>query len=173
MPVIDFHVHVTQIEEYKDWFLDWARSLHGMDIVSQIRETTASPEALLRFLDSEGVDYAVVLAENNPMVTGVCPNERVATFCKASDRLIPFASINPYITFDAPTELERCVTELGFRGLKLYPTYQHFFPNDSRLFPLYERAQGLGIPVIFHTGSSVFPNSLLKYGDPLTLDEVA
>ncbi len=173
MPIIDFHLHITQIEEYNEWFLNWVRELHGEGIVPHLQKTLASPESLLRFLDEQGVDYAVVLAENNPMVTGVCPNERVGAFCRASERLIPFANINPFTTFNAVEELERCVSDYGSRGLKLYPTYQHFYPNDNRLFPLYHRAQELGIPIMFHTGSSVFPNALLKYGDPLALDEVA
>jgi predicted TIM-barrel fold metal-dependent hydrolase len=173
MPVIDFHLHITQIEEYRDWFPNWVRKRYGDDHVTRLQEVIASPESLLRFLDEQGVDYAVLLAENNPMVTGVCPNERVATFCRSSGRLIPFANINPFTTFDAVEELDRCINDQGFKGLKLYPTYQHFYPNDNRLFPLYDRAQDLGIPIMFHTGSSVFPNALLKYGDPLALDEVA
>jgi len=173
MPVIDVHIHITQVKEYREWFLNWVKGLHGDKFVTYLREVLSSPATLLRFLNEEGVDYAVVLAENNPMVTGLCPNERVGAFCRASHRLIPFANINPFMTFNAVEELERCVTDQGFKGLKLYPTYQHFYPNDNRLFPLYGRAQELGIPIMFHTGSSVFPNALLKYGDPLALDEVA
>ena len=173
MPIIDVHIHITKVDEYREWFFNWIKSMYGDDMLAQLERVLASPEALLRFLDDEGVDYAVVLAENNPMVTAVCPNERVSTFAKANKRLVPFANINPFTTFNAVDELERCVCDLGFKGLKLYPTYQHFYPNDNRLFPLYGRAQELGIPIMFHTGSSVFPNSLLKYGDPLALDEVA
>ena len=173
MSVIDVHLHITQVEEYNEWFLKWVSRLYGPERVAYLRKLLASPESLLGFLDSQGVDYAVVLAENNPMVTGVCPNERVGDFSRASERLIPFANINPFVTSNAVEELDRCVFDHGFRGLKLYPTYQHFYPNDNRLFPLYGRAQELRIPIMFHTGSSVFPNALMKYGDPLALDEVA
>jgi len=173
MPIIDIHIHITQAEEYRDWFLEWAKRQHGHDILPRLHEVLASPDSLLRFLDGEGVDYAVVLPENNPTATGVCTNERVGSFARASERLIPFASINPLTTPNAVENLDRSVSEYGFRGLKLYPTYHHFYPNDERLFPLYDRAQDLGMPVMFHTGSSVFPNSLIKYGDPLTLDEIA
>lgn len=41
------------------------------------------------------------------------------------------------------------------------------------MYKLYEKAQELKIPVVFHTGSSVFKNAKLKYGDPLYLDDVA
>ena len=62
---------------------------------------------------------------------------------------------------------------MGFKGLKLYPPYQHFFPNEKELHPLYETLIEFDIPVMFHTGSSIYKKSKLKYGDPLLLDEVA
>ena len=173
MLVIDFHLHVTTVDEYNEWFLDWMRKLHGEDGLTHLRSVLASPESLLQFMDEQGIDYVVALAEMNTMVTGVSLNDRVAEFCRGSERLVPFANINPYLTFNRVEELERCVTKLGVKGLKLYPTYQHFYPNDNRLFPIYERAQELGIPIMLHTGSSVFPGSLMKYGDPLFLDEIA
>ena len=173
MLIIDFHLHVTTADEYNEWFLDWMRRLHGERGLAQLRTVLASPEALLQFMNEQGIDYVVALAETNTMVTGVSTNDRVAEFCRGSERLIPFANINPYVTFNQVAELERCVAKLGVKGLKLYPTYQHFYPNDNKLFPIYERAQGLNIPVMIHTGSSVFPGSLMKYGDPLFLDEIA
>ena len=171
--VIDFHLHVTRTEEYNEWFLDWMRRLHGERGLDQLQTVLASPEDLLGYMDDQGIDYVVALAETNTMITGVSTNDRVAEFCRGSDRLIPFGNINPYVTYNRIGELERCVSELGIRGFKLYPTYQHFYPNENRLFPLYERAQDLNIPVMIHTGSSVFPGSLMKYGDPLFLDEIA
>jgi predicted TIM-barrel fold metal-dependent hydrolase len=173
MLVVDFHLHVTTADEYNEWFLHWMRRLHGERGLTHLRTVLASPEGLLQFMDEQGVDYVVALAETNTMVTGVSTNDRVAEFCRGSKRLIPFANINPYVTLNQVAELERCVMELGIKGLKLYPTYQHFYPNDNKLFPIYERAQGLNIPVMIHTGSSVFPGSLMKYGDPLFLDEIA
>ncbi len=171
--VIDFHLHVTRAEEYNEWFLEWMKRLYGARGLDQLRTVLASPEGLLRYMDDQGIDYVVALAETNTMVTGVSTNDHVAEFCRGNDRLIPFGNINPYVTFNQVAELERCISELGIKGLKLYPTYQHFYPNDNRLFPLYERAQELSIPVMVHTGSSVFPGSLMKYGDPLLLDEIA
>ncbi len=173
MLVIDFHLHVTTADEYNEWFLDWIKRLYGEGELAHLRSILASPGSLLKFMDEQGIDYAVALAEMNTMVTGVSMNKRVAEFCQESERLIPFANINPYVTLNQVGELERCVRELGVKGLKLYPTYQHFYPNDNKLFPIYERAQEFNIPVMIHTGSSVFPGSLMKYGDPLFLDEIA
>jgi predicted TIM-barrel fold metal-dependent hydrolase len=171
-PIIDFHFHVTPEGDYTDWFVGWLREYGGEAMITHLRQVLSSPQALLEYLDEQGIDYAVALAETNPLITGTISNERVAELCRASDRLIPFANINPYVTADLAGELRHCVNELGCRGLKLYPTYQHFYVNDARLYPLYGEAQRLGIPIMVHTGSSTFRGARLKYGDPIYVDDV-
>lgn len=171
-PIIDFHFHVTTASEYSEWFTGWLREYGGEATLAHLRQVLSSPQAILEYLDEQGVDYAVALAETNPLITGTSPNERVAELCRSSDRLIPFANINPYVTADLAGELRHCVNDLGCRGLKLYPTYQHFYVNDARLYPLYDEAQRLGVPIMVHTGSSVFRGARLKYGDPLYVDDV-
>ena len=177
-PVIDFHVHVGRSEMWKPWVFEWAvnnlneadRRLgaeHYLDTIAASRET------LEKHLDDCGVDCAVVLAEESPITTGITPNDYVGDFCRGSTRLFPFCSINHYMHVQPGKELERLVTQDGFRGLKIYPTYQHFYPNDRELYPMYAVAQALKIPLMVHTGSSVFKGAKLKYGDPLTLDDVA
>jgi predicted TIM-barrel fold metal-dependent hydrolase len=171
-PIIDFHFHVTTASEYSEWFIGWLEVYGGEATLAHLRQVLSSPQAILEYLDEQGVDYAVALAETNPLTTGTSPNERVAELCRSSDRLIPFANINPYVTADLAGELRHCVNDLGCRGLKLYPTYQHFYVNDARLYPLYDEAQRLSIPIMVHTGSSVFRGARLKYGDPLYVDDV-
>jgi len=170
--IIDFHVHTARYQSMTRSWLDLLRQQWG-DRLDWMIQTYSSPEAFLGLMDEGGIDYAVVLAELAPITTGISDNEYVAEFCSKSSRLIPFASINPY-TISRPTEeLERLVRDHSFRGLKLYPTYQHYYPNDSMIYPLYAKAQELGIPVMLHIGSSVFVGSRLKYGDPIYLDDVA
>ncbi|MFH1490163.1 MAG: amidohydrolase family protein [Pseudomonadota bacterium] len=171
-PVIDFHVHVTRVEEYSPRFVETLRNTSGNDPSEYIRSVLKSPGALLDYLEDQGVDYAVCLAEINPLIIGTSSNDRVAEFCSSSPRLIPFACVNPYVTTDLAGEMVRCF-ESGHRGFKLYPVYQHFYPNDRRLYPFYARAEELKLPIMFHTGTSTFPGSRLKYGDPLFLDDLA
>ncbi len=172
MPVVDFHVHTAAIEGGRPGYVAHVAESQGSDFVRFVQEY-ADPGRFLAYLDACGVDYAVVLAALTPVAAGVSRNEYVAEFCAASPRLLPFASVNPYLTPEPARELRRLVQDLGFRGLKLYPTYSYYYPNDRMLYPVYAEAQALGIPVMCHTGSSVFPGARLKYGDPLYLDDVA
>ncbi|MBI4319675.1 MAG: amidohydrolase [Chloroflexi bacterium] len=172
MPVIDFHLHITSYEGYRQSVVELVERAQGIDLNTFLaRDMT--PEGLTRILRASGVDYGVGLAEYNPMVSGVSSNEFVADFCQRTDRLIPFAGVNPYLMANPARELEKAVRELGCRGVKLFPTYQHFYPNENNIYPIYAKAEELGIPVMLHTGSSVFKGTKLKYGDPLFLDDVA
>jgi len=113
------------------------------------------------------------LAEYSPCATGVVPSEFVSHFCSKVDCLIPFGSLDLNSEVDPGLQTERYVKELGCRGLKLLPSYGHFFPNDPRLFPAYEVARDLGIPIMFHTGTSLFPGTRVCFADPLLWDDVA
>lgn len=172
VPIIDFHVHLASYEQPTRSLRSYVEQYAGIDLDSFARRW-GSPESYLAYMDANGVDYSVVLAELAPITTGVADNDRVLQFCAASPRLIPFATVNPNVMLDPAGELERLVQERGMRGLKLYPTYNYFYPNDNMLYPIYAVAERLRLPVMVHTGSSVFAGSRLKYGDPLYLDDVA
>jgi predicted TIM-barrel fold metal-dependent hydrolase len=89
-----------------------------------------------------------------------------------SQRLIGFASVDPHQP-DAPETLHDAIANLGLRGLKLSPPTQRFFADDKLAYPVYEMAQRLGIPVLFHAGMSWEPGSRLQYGQPLRFENVA
>jgi predicted TIM-barrel fold metal-dependent hydrolase len=173
MPVVDFHLHSYTIPfQAPESFVTFMDGQLGGS-VKEFAEAHSTTESYLALMDESGVDYGVVLAELAPITSAIAENETVERLCKGSPRLIPFASVNPFQVPHPARELERLATEHGFRGLKLYPTYQYFYPNDTMLYPVYAKAEELGIPVMWHTGSSVFAGSRLKYGDPLYLDDVA
>ncbi|MBI3243047.1 MAG: amidohydrolase [Chloroflexi bacterium] len=182
--LIDFHLHVSRSEHERPWVLEWMESQYQGDDLWTVVEQVLTPTKLRPFLQENGIDWAVALAEDCPITTGVTPHDFVADLCARANalpdpptgprgRLIPFAALNPFTINDLAAELERLVKEQGFRGIKAYPVYQHHYMNDSRLYPLYAKAQELGIPMLVHTGSSVFKGARIKYGDPLHLDDVA
>lgn len=173
MPVIDFHIHTIYYETYCKTTENFIKKIHNVESLPVLVKKYEDPDHFARYLSDCGVDYGVILAELSPVTTGICTNEYVCEFCRGQDRLVPFAHINPHLVSDGSRELERLVKEMGFRGLKMYPTYNYFYPNESLVYPIYAKAEELGIPVLFHTGSSVFQGARLKYGDPQFFDDVA
>lgn len=176
MPVVDFHIHAYDhpVNAPASFVAFMDRELgRASGSFARFVERHSTGEAYLGVLDEAGADYGVIIAELAPITSAIASNETVAALCRDRPRLVPFASLNPYLVEQPARELERLVREHGFRGLKLYPTYSYFYPNDRVLYPVYAKAEELGIPVAWHTGTSVFPASRLKYGDPVYIDDVA
>jgi len=171
-PVIDFHIHPIHYEYYGKSALNWIKGVHADKDWQEFYDHFCDSANFVKYLHENSVDYGVVLAELCPAVTGMCSNEYVLKFCQGFEELIPFASINPYLVSNLPQELDSLLKK-GFKGLKMYPTYQYFYPNEHFLYPLYAEAEKNNIPVMFHTGSSIFKGARLKFGDPLFLDDVA
>ncbi|MBM4326436.1 MAG: amidohydrolase [Deltaproteobacteria bacterium] len=171
MKVLDIHIHVGRREHLTPSLISFLEEEMGPATVELAQQLT--PDALVDLLDAHGVRLGVILAEYSPRTTGVIPNEFVSEFCRQTDRIIPFASID--LESDAPPadQTEKAVKQLGCKGIKLLPSYTRLYPDDPRLLPAYEVAQGLGIPIMFHTGTSVFPGSRIRYANPLLLDDIA
>jgi uncharacterized protein len=179
--VIDAHIHVQPWKQLRPGALE--RLSSGRADLDLIRRLFDDPPAFLRFLDEQGIDRAVLVNYVSPDVIGFTDdvNEWIGRYCRGhEDRLIAVGGVHPRLTPDPAGALRHIVETHGIRVLKLHPPHQHFLPNDYRdggtlpaLAFLYERAQALGIPVMVHTGTSVFPEARNKYGDPMALDDVA
>jgi predicted TIM-barrel fold metal-dependent hydrolase len=179
--VVDAHVHIQPWSEFRPEALRTMASLRAdLDL---IRSLCDSPDAFLRFLDAEGVDRAVLVNYVSPDVIGFTDavNEFIGAYCRGhEDRLVPVGGVHPRLSPDPAGDLERIVTRHGVRVLKLHPPHQLFRMNAYRdggglpgLAALYERAARLKVPILVHTGTSVFPGARNKYGDPMDLDDVA
>jgi hypothetical protein len=111
------------------------------------------------------------------------PNDYVAQLVKDYPQafLGGWACIDPWKGKAAVLELERAVKKLGLMGLKFQQVAQGFFPDDRRVYPLYEKCVELKIPVTFHTGTTGVgagaPGGFgykLKYTKPIPhIDDVA
>ena len=125
---------------------------------------------LIGTVDTEGI-----LGVEGPPNPEKC-NDYIAACVRADpERLIGYASVNPTYqgTQAAVEELERAVTELNLTGVKLYPMYQHWWANDPEVaFPVYEKAQELGIPVMIHQAGSTRIDASLALGRPAILDDI-
>ncbi|MEX2541231.1 MAG: amidohydrolase family protein [Trueperaceae bacterium] len=101
------------------------------------------------------------------------PNELIADYVRQHpEKLEGWASVDPNEP-DCVEQLEHCVNELGLRGLKLGPVYQHFDPQDRKHWPLFEKAQELDLPIMWHQGTTFPSRAKLKWAHPLQLEDIA
>lgn len=176
--IIDFHVHVPPQAGEPITEID-----RGLSTFFRVDPANYRVETLVETY--QGLDArAVLFSVNSAASTGDSgdTNDYVAEMVRRDpDRFIGFATVDPWAGVAAIREVERSVAELGLRGLKLHPIHQAFPPSDPMFYPLYEACDGLGLPILFHTGFAAAGSALpgggglkLKYAAPIpSIDDIA
>lgn len=164
--IVDCHTHVASRDHFDERFVaDMVRSWGELKWPEDDRG--AHWEAMA------SADRAIVVAMDAPAVGMVVPNEYVADYVGLHpEKLIGFASVDPNRP-DAVARLDHAVTDLGLRGLKVGPIYQHFDPNGEEAMAVFRRAEALGIPVLCHQGTTFVSDAPLRWARPFLLDDVA
>lgn len=148
-----------------------------IDIHMHLRGTDPkSIEKLINSMNVAEVDLGVLLHVDAETVTGqrISNDSMAEVMKKYSEHFICFGSVDPHKGRIAVKEVERIVNELGLKGLKFFPSTQLFYPSDKNVYPIYEKAQELEIPLLFHSGAPLSAGThKLKYNHPILLDDVA
>ena len=176
--VIDIHVHMQPLEMMKPECVAVIRS-ETRDF-AQVEELSRDPAKFVAHLDREGIERAGIINYVSPVVMGFTEavNDWAAAYARDfRDRLIPFASLDPNTVKDAAASMERILNELKLPALKLHPPHQLFYPNQHRdglksLEVIYRLAEQARLPVMIHTGTSIFPGARNIYADPIYTDDV-
>ena len=168
--VIDAHVHTYKTKEI-------GLQAQGGDGSTGLFGT---PEELLGLMDEYGIDQAVqvnmtparsmfdmaksaleagageeAIEAIREKITGRVKrrNEWTCQLAMENESLIPFPSVDPLMGTEAMVaEVEDKAENFGAKGIKIHPAEGHFFPDDDSLWPVYETAQRLGLPIISHGG---------------------
>ena len=120
-----------------------------------------------------GADNVVPAAAGGAAKTARDVNDATAALVRAyPQKLIGFMSVHPHDP-GFLDEMDRAVSDLGLRGIKLGPNYQNFDPVGEEAFRLYARAQELKLPILLHQGTSPVRFADLDYAHPRHMDRVA
>jgi len=177
--IVDCHVHTYRWPEHRDrevvlrnlpslarnWPEEKFISLYDAPIERYISEN----------MEGDGIDKAILVGVQSPKTNGVhVPNKYLADLvAKYPDKLAWCCDVIP-TEEGAAEEVERCVKEWGAIGVgELVTTTQCFYPNDERCYPVWEKAQELGVPIVIHCSPEQGHSLPMKYGDPVLLDDVA
>ena len=171
MKIIDGHSHMYQTYASSDKLKQSAEEVEGFDI-----------NLLLRRLDEIEVSRFQTMPQEMTRMRGqwLGSNELSADLQRqAPERIFSFASAEP---LDAQgvfnrarlKEVKASVAERGLKGLLLTPPYGHYYANDRRVYPFYELAVQLDIPIYFHHSHNFGSpkNCPLKYARIWLLDDV-
>ena len=135
MRIIDFHAHLDD---------------HWLD------QPLPDARTVLAGLDRCGVDAACVFTVMGLYGDCEAANERLAGQARMHpDRLIPFVTVDPKQGAAAVAEVERCLDDPLFRGVKLHPWLQAFAPSmvKQTVVDIVRVAARHQVPVVFHDGT--------------------
>ena len=176
-PIIDIHIHMMPYSMLKPPILDLIKR-YCQDW-AEVERIIGDSKAFLGLLDQLGIERAGLINYVAPEIIGFTPevNEWIVNYCKvAPDRFLAFGGVLPGTVPDPGAEVDR-LAKLGIRALKMHPSHQLLSPNDYRngnrgLAAIYERAQANGLPLMIHTGTSIFPGARNLHAQPLLCDDL-
>ena len=122
-------------------------------------------EAVLEGFSRYGVSRAwfssVDALVANTVETHRASNDRMAELQARIGRpFVALATLHPRGGDDSARELERAVSDLGLRGLKLHGWLQPVSCVDPCLEPIFDVANRNRLPILFHDGTPPFTSSL-------------
>ena len=121
----------------------------------------------------EPVDRAICFGVRGRATGTLTPDEYTAEWVnRAPDKLLGFMAIDP-MEDNYLEQIDRASLDLGLRGIKLHPILGRYNPADPKVFPLYEKAIDLGLPILTHLGAHPDDRASLKNSEPLLFDDVA
>ncbi|MGB7447505.1 MAG: amidohydrolase family protein [Ornithinimicrobium sp.] len=177
MSIIDARVRLPQDYRSSERYDVPTRQVEQYDRVLGLSDkvNAGTLEALLGAMDAEGVDQAVMHAESeggedadllNMALRGVLdahPSRFVGVGCVDVAQQSPTAIVAQAMR----------AADLGMLGVSFQPAFFGLDIDERRLYPLYSRAEELGLIVAVHTGITYSRMHPLRHERPELLDQVA
>lgn len=73
----------------------------------------------------------------------------------------------------SPSKIDKALQKGQFKCIKIYLGYIPAYATDPVYKPAYALAEKHKVPVVFHTGDVSSSDALVKYADPISIDEIA
>jgi predicted TIM-barrel fold metal-dependent hydrolase len=176
MGYVDSHTHV--------WFKE-ALPNDFFNNDSGYQYTPPDIKNVIKEMNEVNIDYIVIIAYPSREIWRVKEDFPINMINFVKDYADKFSIIggiepNKLSVEEAKYWLEKQY-EAGVSGFKLHSVHSHVKPNAYReeegglkqLELMYEFAQDHNLPVIIHTGTSMFNKARNKYADPIYIDDVA
>lgn len=163
--------------EFRSITIDEMKTFYGKyeDVFDISTMSKIKGKHLLQQLKASEIAHAVVHAEYEYAEDASKLNDSLASFISEyPDSLSGFGTVD--LANLKPKKLvkeaER-IKSYGLKGINLQPIFFDVDPLDRRLYPLYSKAEQLGLIVSFHTGIHYSLHSSFINNNPLFIDQIA
>ncbi|HGJ66885.1 TPA: amidohydrolase [bacterium] len=169
--IIDFHVHAFPDKVAQ-------KAIEAFEMVYKVKcFSDGTITSLLGKMAESGVDVSII----QPVSTDPRQVESINTWSSELIKIkrentelnvpniIGFGTIHP--NFDGYRDEILRMKELGIKGVKFQPFFQKFYPDDEKMFPVYEELIKAGMIIMFHAGDEINPAEIV-YSTPQRLSRV-
>ena len=136
-------------------------------------KAAGSADKIVAAMDKANIEIALLSAWHVPGRWMISNDQIDAILRQFPDRFVGIGSVNLADPVAAVEELERVVTELNFKALRVVPWIWNRPPNDKLFYPLFVKCTQLNVPFctqVGHTGPAMPSDT----GRPIPyIDEVA
>jgi predicted TIM-barrel fold metal-dependent hydrolase len=173
--LVDAHVHVPRLSTVSAAWYQWAQDYSKNEPWREVFGPDGDPvparfDALMQ---TQGVAVALLFAEYSPRATGIQPADDLLPIIEYNpERFRLVVNVNPEVHEDPAKEASRQL-DLGAVAVKIHPVHGGFRPDSPRLQGVYQLCADRQVPLITHTGPSIFPGSTPETGDPKLLGRTA
>jgi uncharacterized protein len=177
MTIIDARVRLPQDQRPTARYEAPARQTEQYDRVLGLTDKMNSGTLadLLRVMDAEGIGRAVMHAESEGGEDADELNAGLRAVLDAHpDRFVGIGCVD--VGSPSPTAIVRQAMrayEMSLLGVSFQPAFFGLDIDDRRLYPLYSRAEELGLIVAVHTGITYSRMHPIRHERPELLDQVA
>ncbi|WP_329089662.1 MULTISPECIES: amidohydrolase family protein [unclassified Streptosporangium] len=177
MNIIDARVRLPQELRPSPTYAAPSLQTEQYDKVLQLTDkmNTGRLADLLQVMDAEGIGRAVMHAESEGGESADALNEALCqVLARHPDRFTGIGCVD--IAGARPTRIARqtaSIAGLGLLGITFQPAFFGLDIDDRGLYPMYSRAEELGLIVAVHTGITYSRMHPLRHERPELLDQVA
>ncbi len=141
--------------------------------VKKERSFKDSKKILLRDLDVNGIDFAILIPDNVPG-SNIGDIDVALELTKDERRLFLMGTID--IIKDKKPHLDKLdflFMHQNIVGIKIFPGHDPIYPTDKRLIPVYKLCVKYDLPIVIHTGWNPSDPGVAKYNDPKHIIKIA
>ena len=168
---VDIHTHLWPPEETPQVQLDYFAS-RGID-VKKAMSTEGLLECMQGYCDISVIATLFLGKRASNKELEACHEHVVKNMKAYPGKFLALCCVDPFGGEESLQYLEKYLSSGDFIGLKLHPNIQSFYPNDERVFPIYEKMQEKGLPVLFHSGGIGITPFIDDFANIEAIEEVA
>lgn len=169
MKIIDAHIHFSDVQSFRNT----AKNVSNVDYSSKGLNKELNECGIVA-----GIGMGLEETKPNHFPDYTTKNPMLLNLeTEVPHNVYTCIGINPIeLKKDKKSELYKIEKQLNCKttvGIKIYSGYYPFYVYDEIYNEVYNLAEYFNIPVVIHSGDTYSQRGLLKYAQPLSIDELA